>query len=280
MSHQSGTETPLLYRGGLKERTLPPYHGPQTFHNSIFNERFAIETNGCVREPKSCRSLGPLSPFSRSRPASPISERDQTSFTYQNSLMDSSKTASFGQHILTPDTQISRAGATHLPQCRVPAAPVFLEKSCQTSSAGVQTVNLKLRHPKAGFSERKKRIRTRRSGKNGSEVQNSLITTDVVPEASPRFDVDVSIRNKIGKLRSYWGRVTRLLPNTFKISYLCPVQRQSEFLDFSLKEILLDESPQNGPGGRPDPASNELCFFGQAEAAPWADEEGSAMSLE
>lgn len=280
MSHQSGTETPLLNRGGPRERLFAPFHGPQAFYNPIFNEKFAIETNCGVREPKSCRSLGFLSPFSVSRPASPISEREPTSFSFQSTLLEGPKAACMGQHIMTPDTQISRPGAVPLPQARIPAPPVFLEKSCQTSSAGVQTLNLKLRHPKAGFSERKKRIRARRSGKNGSDAQRSQVTVDAAPEPAPRFDLDVSVRNKIGKLKSYWNRVTRLLPNTFKISYLCPVQRQSEFLDFSLKEILLDEHPQSGPGGRSDPAANELCFNGLAEAAPWADEETSAMFLE
>lgn len=280
MSHQSGTETPLLNRGGLAERTFAPWQGPQIFQIPIFNERFVYEANCGVREPKSCRSLGPLSPFYRSRPASPISERDQASFTHPNLLLDGVKAASMGSHVMTPDTQISRTGAVPIAQARIPNPPVFLEKSCQTSSAGVQTLNLRLRHPKAGFSERKKRIRSRRNGKNGSEVPQSQATADVAPEPPLRIDSDLNLRNKIGKLRSYWGRGTRLLPNTFKISYLCPVQRQSEFLDFSLKEILLDENPQNGPGGRSDPAAHELSSEGKPDSTPWPDYEDSAMSIE
>jgi hypothetical protein len=56
------------------------------------------------------------------------------------------------------------------------------------------------------------------------------------------------------------------------VTYLCPLKRQSEFLDFSLKEILLEENPSNDFLFKSSPVHDDALSNGASIQSPWADD--------
>ena len=203
--------------------------------NALFNERFVAEPYCLFRDNLSVRSLGAVSPFYRSRPASPISERDPLTWAARLGMFEDLKEAR------DSETAGSLAATHQDPHTASPGVAVN-----GRVEAGVQTNDVCLRFPKTGLMRRKltkKRTRKTRSVEIPREEAELEFAQAFFPPLPP--PLDPHLRNKISKVRSFWGRLNRALPTTFKVSYLCPLRRQREFLDFSHKEILLEESPSN-----------------------------------
>lgn len=261
MSRCSETDSPLLCHGVAFFGTAATR---PCLQNLIFNEAYGTELACGVRESLSVRSVAILSPFVRSRPSSPISERDPPAGAM---VLELPKSTSCISAPATPDTVASRHA---VPLGPTPAAPAF-DTPCIKISAGVQTTNLRITHPRSGLLQRKKRPRP------VVEVAPQP-PSPVVEVAPPRPGPDAHLRSKISKLRAFWGRGTRLLPSTFRLSFLCPDRRQSEFLDFSRKEILLEEHHQHGPRSRAAFGATDPSDSEKRKPSPWADRPGGAAT--
>lgn len=203
----------------------------------------------------STRSLDQLSSIYNSRPASPISERERAICDLYGFSMEAQAPP---QTFLKPKAPVPERSlctpAAHR-ELAVPAPPLVYEKYCQTCVSDFEI--LSLLESKVGarkpILKRRKRI-NKKTGRDPTPPPEAEAPTPAAAESLESPPLRVEPRNSLGakvaKLGSFWRRQTKLLPNTFKVSFLCPVRKQAEFLDFSLKEILLEEHHQNGPRPR------------------------------
>lgn len=218
-------------------------------NSNIFNDRFVFENACDIGDSLSVRSLGYLSPYSRSRPSSPISEREKNAFVCPDVFREPFVNRGQAGEIYAGSPQFSRYLSVHQQGSNSKTAPTRCEGSCQTSERGVLFLNSPEFPSILVSSDKKCRLKGKNRDRKHRKSQNndvgSILEAQIEVFENPQKEDN--IRSKISKLRSFWGRSSKLLPSTFKVSYLCPVRRQSEFLDFSLKEILLEEHHQNGP---------------------------------
>lgn len=266
MSQISEYDSPILRREVVPWRVgrdtaaaLPAPHGS-------FFDCFIAEPQRGDPDNQSVRSLGAMSPFYKSRPGSPISERDPVAWALNLGMMDCTKLGADAFQLPTPATFSARS---HQPlDNRLPTFPA------QRVDAGVQTLDACLRFPKTGYSSRRAPKRRTRKTKSveipREEAEREL--RGFRPAAPSPAPTDPHLRSKIAKVRSFWSKANRGLPTTFKVTYLCPLRRQSEFLDFSLKEILLEENHSNDFLLKSSPAHDDCLSHGASVTSPWADD--------
>lgn len=268
MSQFSGYDSPLLRRevvpwgvGRDASATLP-------LHSAIFNDCFVVEPVCAGRDNLSVRSLGALSPFYRSRPTSPTSERDPASWVFPLLPLEDAKHGDFIAEPLTPTTLSSKPVSVHSNQKANCASPRKLV------DAGVQTLDVCLRFPKTGLPRHRISKKNRKPKSKSCEIprdeaEKELLTTRVPAAVMPVADPHLS--SKVSKVRSFWNRVHRALPTVFKVSYLCPLRRQSEFLDFSQKHILLEDSSA-ADLLKTSAVPDDCLSNGASVTSPWADD--------
>ncbi len=266
MSQISEYDSPILRREVVPWRVGRDTAVALPVPSAVFNDCFIAEPNYGDRDSLSVRSLGAMSPFYRSRLASPISERDPVAWALNLGMMETAKLGASVHQTNTPVTLSSR-GHPLIDNCpdSFPA---------QRVDAGVQTLDACLRFPKTGFASR--RLPKRRTRKTKSveipreDAERELRGVRLAAPSPP--PIDPHLRSKICKVRSFWSKANRALPTTFKVTYLCPLKRQSEFLDFSLKEILLEENPSNDFLFKSSPVHDDALSNGASIQSPWADD--------
>lgn len=264
MSQISEYDFPLLRREVVPWGVGRDTSGVLPLQNAIFNDRFVVEPPCGFRDNLSVRSLGALSPFYRSRPDSPISERDPVAWALNLSLSEYSPLAEAPLEPLTPTTNSSR----QLPLYKQQTENLTPSQGARVD-AGVQTFDVCLRFPKTG---RRQLPKTRKRKAKSLEIPREEAERELLSSWKPSTPpTDHNLRSKICKVRSFWNRTNKALPTTFKVSYLCPVKKQSEFLDFSRKEILLDDSPTNDILFKSGPADDSVSYGGSIQS-PWADD--------
>ena len=262
MSQISEYDSPILRReampwgvGRYISITLP-------FQSTASNDRLFAEPACCFRDNLSVRSMGAMSPFYTSRPASPISERDPVTWALHLGMMENAKHIQANQQPLTPTTQSTKQ-LPPFPQQKTLSTPPLVARA----EIGVQTNDVVFRFPKTGLSSRrivKKRSRKTRSFEIPREDAEREMMSVCRPTPPP---LDPHLRSKISKVRSFWNKSNRVFPTTFKVIFLCPQKKQSEFLDFSRKEILLDEHMTS---------SNDILF----KSNPYDDSVSNSRSIQ
>lgn len=269
MSHSSEFDSPFCRRevigvGAVRDAgpTLP-------LPNGLLNDRFVVEPFCGFRDTHSVRSLGALSPFYRSRPASPISERDPVAWGLNLAMQES----------LSPAKSVSdsRAGTAATGRSLPPLCQQTLSAAGPSSwsgprmDAGVQTVDLLLRFPRTGYSRRRIAKKPRRKTKSLEIPREEALFELAEPKKTPQTPRDPHLAAKIKKVRAFWTSASRALPTTFRLGFLCPLKKQSEFMDFSLKEIMVEENGAHDILLKPSPADDSVSHNGSIKS-PWADD--------
>ena len=83
------------------------------------------------------------------------------------------------------------------------------------------------------------------------------------------------MKSKIRKIQSFWSQTTKVCPTVFQVAFLCPHQGQSEFIDFTHKEILADETAINILC-KPSNVEESVSQGGSIQS-PWADDFEQAL---
>lgn len=272
MSQISDYDSPFCRKetagvGALRDAglTLP-------FPSATLNDRFVVEPFCGFRDSHSVRSLGALSPFYRSRPASPISERDPVAWGLNLALQESLAPAKYINDSRTQTTATVRSLPPLSQQTLSAGAPTW---SGPRVDAGVQTLDLLFRFPKTGYSRRRIAKRHRRKTKSLEIPREEADLELSAPKKAPQLPRDPHLQAKIKKVRAFWSSNSRHLPTTFKVAFLCPLKKQSEFLDFSLKEILVEEAGVHDILYKPSPTDDSVSLNGSIKS-PWADDFGQA----
>lgn len=270
MSQISDYDSPFCKRevavvGAAREAglTLP-------FPGTLANDRFVVEPFCGFRDTHSVRSLGALSPFYRSRPASPISERDPVAWGLNLALQESLSPAKSISDARAP-TGVTVRSLPPLGQ-QTHSAPT---QDGQRVDAGVQTLDFLFRFPKTGYSRRRLPKKPRRKTKSLEIPREEADLELAMPKKTFQTPRDPHLHAKIKKVRAFWTSSSRHLPTTFKVAFLCPVKKQSEFLDFSLKEILVEEAAAHDILYKPSQADDSVSYNGSIKS-PWADDFGQA----
>jgi len=238
------------------------------FQSAAFDDRLLAEPACCFRDNLSVRSMGAMSPFYTSRPASPISERDPVTWALHLGMMENAKHIQASQQPLTPTTLSTKHLSPFTHQKTLSTPPLVAR-----AEIGVQTNDVVFRFPKTGLSSRritKRRSRKTRSVETPGEYAEREMMRVCRPTPPPH---EPNLRSKISKVRSFWNKSNRAFPTTFKVIFLCPQKKQSEFLDFSLKEILLDEhmTSSNDILFKSSPPDDSVSNGGSIQS-PWADD--------
>ncbi len=276
MSYQTEIDSHQNHHRGETTAAQDIFYFPQMPNSNIFNDRILFENSFNNGDSLSVRSLGYLSPYSRSRPSSPISEREKNAFISPEVWREPFLNRSPNGETYTASTHHSRFLPGQQQGSASKTAPTRCEGSCQTSERGLLLLNSP-EFPSILVSSQKK---CRLKGKNRDRKHRKSQNNDVGSILEAQIELfedpqkEENIRSKIAKLRSFWGRSSKLLPSTFKVSFLCPVRRQSEFIDFSLKEILLEEHHQNGP--RP---KNNNSGIDQKSKASWTTSQADPSAV-
>ena len=239
------------------------------FHSAIFNDCFVVEPTCGGRDNFSVRSLGAISPFYRSRPTSPTSDRDPATWVFPLLPLEDSKHRDFPEEPLTPTTLSSKPSSPYCNKKVTICAPPR-----ELVDAGVQTLDVCMRFPKTGLSRRRIAKKNRKAKSKSCEIPREEAEEEQLTVRAPSCvqpAADPHLYSKVAKVRSFWSRSHRALPTVFKVSYLCPLRRQSEFLDFSQKHILLEDASSAGLL-KSCPVLDDCLSNGASVQSPWADD--------
>ena len=241
-----------------------PRPAPREVDNGLLNLTFVVGGAACNRDKLSVRSLDQLSSFYNSRPASPISERERAVCDQFGFALDAAGPCFRVRNTPTPATERSLYFPKPLLELAPPAPQNACEKYCQTCETDLAGLSVLEEEAPSRRPQKKHRKISKKTGRDARPPADPQAAAPASCGATdpPASGKDSNLQSKVVKLSSFWKRHTKLLPNTFKVSFLCPVRRQAEFLDFSLKEILLEEHHQNGPRPRTASASADFGSVG------------------